>query len=34
MIFLKLKIKKLYMTYMTQIGNNVSFICYYVVKKE
>ena len=29
MIFLKLKIKKLYMTYMTQIGNNVSF---YVIK--
>ena len=23
--FFKLKIKKLYMTYMTQIGNNVSF---------
>lgn len=29
MIFLKFKIKKLYMTYMTQIGNNVSF---YVIK--
>ena len=26
--FFKLKIKKFYMTYMTQIGNNVSFICY------
>ena len=29
MIFFKLKIKELYMTYMTQIGNNVSF---YVIK--
>lgn len=26
--FFKLMIKKLNMTYMTQIGNNVSFICY------